>query len=139
MIMPNEVPKQSGLIVRSRLLERLEPEHYRRIRLLHAPAGFGKTEVAKRHRNNKAMTTERALLGISHNACQRGSHRAGIYRMSGEVPDEARKKIKAVLGSVLADAIAVVEYCKRKTINSKDVQFAIANQKNRTANPRIYS
>lgn len=102
-------------------------------------AGFNQSAVAKRHRNNKAVTTERALLGISHNACQRGTHRAGVYRMSGEVPDEARKKVKTVLEAVLKDAIAVVEYCKRNTITGNDVQFAIANQKNRTATPRIYS
>ncbi len=66
MIMPSEVPKQPGLIVRSRLLERLEPEHCRRIRLLHAPAGFGKTELARQFSEHSHHP--RALWLDLHNA-----------------------------------------------------------------------
>lgn len=47
MTTPSEASRKPGLIVRTRLLERLEPERCRRIRLLHAPAGFGKSELAR--------------------------------------------------------------------------------------------
>ncbi|HHW1564612.1 TPA: LuxR C-terminal-related transcriptional regulator [Pseudomonas aeruginosa] len=45
MTNPDEVSKESGLVVRPRLLERLDSG--RRIRLLCAPAGFGKSELAR--------------------------------------------------------------------------------------------
>ncbi len=47
MTSPSEASRKPGLIVRTRLLERLEPGRCRRIRLLHAPAGFGKSELAR--------------------------------------------------------------------------------------------
>lgn len=58
MTTPSDAPKKPDLVVRNRLISRLEPGHCRRIRLLQAPAGFGKSELARQfadHANQQPL------------------------------------------------------------------------------------
>lgn len=53
MTKPDDVSKDTGLVVRSRLLEKLASG--RRIRMLQAPAGFGKSELARQFAEHAAL------------------------------------------------------------------------------------
>lgn len=84
--------------------------------------GGGKTGakklVAKRHiRRN-------TIAGITKPAVRRLARRGGIKRISSEVYDATRERLKEYLGQMIGRAIVYMDYARRKTVTANDVVYA---------------
>jgi histone H4 len=78
-------------------------------------------------------TTPRKILrdniqGITKPAIRRLARRGGVKRISADIYEETRLDLKLFLQSILADIFAVVEMCKRKTVCTSDVVWALHRQ-----------
>jgi histone H4 len=78
-------------------------------------------------------TTPRKILrdniqGITKPAIRRLARRGGVKRISADIYEETRLDLKLFLQSILADICAVVEMCKRKTVCTSDVVWALHRQ-----------
>ena len=65
------------------------------------------------------------INGITKPAIRRLARRGGVKRISGGIYEETRGVLTIFLNSVLADAIAVTEHSKRKTVSALDVVYAL--------------
>ena len=78
-------------------------------------------------------TTPRKILrdniqGITKPAIRRLARRGGVKRISADIYEETRLNLKLFLQSILQDICAVVEMCKRKTVCTSDVVWALYRQ-----------
>jgi histone H4 len=78
-------------------------------------------------------TTPRKILrdniqGITKPAIRRLARRGGVKRISADIYEETRLNLKLFLQSILGDICAVVEMCKRKTVCTSDVVWALHRQ-----------
>lgn len=78
------------------------------------------------------------IQGITKPAIRRLARRGGVKRISAGIYEELRTSLRLYLEKVLADACAVTEMCKRKTVTTTDVVFALHRQ-GRAIYVRIYS
>lgn len=62
---------------------------------------------------------------ITNGSIKRIARRAGIPRISAPMYDETRIKLEKFIKELMKNAVTYQEYCRRKTINSKDVVAAL--------------
>ncbi|HSX81384.1 MAG TPA: histone H4, partial [Candidatus Saccharimonadia bacterium] len=80
----------------------------------------GQAEKGKRHRDFKDN-----ILGITKPAIRRLARRGGVKRISADVYEETRGKLKLFLAPIVMDAVALMEYARRKTVTVGDVNYAL--------------
>jgi len=56
------------------------------------------------------------------------ARRGGVKRISASIHEETRLNLKLFLQHLLSDICAVVEMCKRKTVCTSDVVWALHRQ-----------
>ncbi|KAM0717476.1 hypothetical protein Q7P37_007328 [Cladosporium fusiforme] len=88
-----------------------------------AGKGLGKS-MAKRHR--KILRDN--IQGITKPAIRRLARRGGVKRISAGIYEEIRTTLRQYLDRLLADVCAVTELCKRKTVTTTDVVYALHRQ-----------
>lgn len=76
-----------------------------------------------RHRNRLSKPT---LDRISRNSILRLARRAGVKRVERKLTTQIRLDLKEFLEDLLRDALTVMESAKRKTIDEKDVKYALS-------------
>jgi histone H3/H4 len=69
------------------------------------------------------------IQGITKPAIQRLAHMAGVVEMSGDIYEEVRLRIKALMDHVIADAVAMAEHSRRKRISADDISEAVRTVK----------
>ena len=79
---------------------------------------------AKRHRK----VIRDSIQGLTKPAIRRLVQRGGIPRLSGLVYEETRGVTKVFLENIIRDAVTATEHARRKTVQEKDVQFALERQ-----------
>ena len=68
------------------------------------------------------------IQGITKPAIRRLARRGGVKRISADIYEETRLNLKLFLQHLLSDICAVVEMCKRKTVCTSDVVWALHRQ-----------
>ncbi|KOB72738.1 Histone H4 [Operophtera brumata] len=90
--------------------------------------GLGKGG-ATRHRK-----VERdSIQGITKPAIRRLARRGGVMRISGLIYEETRGVLKVFLENVIRDAVTYTEHAQRKTVNNRDVVYALRRQRTKFA------
>ncbi|GAB7325850.1 hypothetical protein MBLNU13_g09921t1 [Cladosporium sp. NU13] len=79
---------------------------------------------AKRHR--KILRDN--ISGISKADIRRLARRGGVKRISATIYEEVRAELKHFLKKIMDDIAAIVEMCRRKTICTTDVVWALNRQ-----------
>jgi len=90
-------------------------------------------DLYKRLRLTNTTVTPRKVLrdniqGITKPAIRRLARRGGVKRISASIYEEIRLNLKTFLAHILGDICAVVEMCKRKTVCTSDVVWALHRQ-----------
>lgn len=67
-------------------------------------------------------------MGINKPTIRRLARRGGVKRISSSIYPEVRLQLRSYLQKLLMDICAVVEMCKRKTVCTTDVVFALQRQ-----------
>ena len=65
------------------------------------------------------------ITGITKPAIRRLARRGGVKRISAGIYDEVRMTLREFLQKVIFKACSVTEMCKRKTVTTTDVVFAL--------------
>lgn len=76
---------------------------------------------ARRHR--KVLRDN--IQGITKPAIRRLARRGGVKRISGEIYEETRARLKMNLERVIRDAVTYAEHAKRKTVTVLDVVYSL--------------
>ena len=87
-------------------------------------AGKGKGGELSKPKAQKKIKRDN-IKGFSDNAIERLGRKAGVERISAEVYDKIRQQTLEYLEKVLKDAVLVAEHSRRKTLQSKDVTYAL--------------
>lgn len=80
-----------------------------------------KKPAVKRHRR----ILRDNIQGVTNNALQRLSRKAGVVRASGVTYIMVRDDLKEYLTELIEDSCVVTEYGGRKTIKADDVKYAL--------------
>jgi histone H3/H4 len=67
-------------------------------------------------------------MGVTKPDIRRLARRGGIKRISGSIYNETRLVLRIYLEKLLFDMCAIVEMCKRKTVCTTDVVWALQRQ-----------
>lgn len=95
----------------------------KRHRYIHAYLPFLPINLPNFSFNSKILRDN--ITGITKPAIRRLARRGGVKRISAGIYEEVRMSLRAFLEKVLLDFCAVTEMCKRKTVTTTDVVFAL--------------
>lgn len=98
-----------------------QPSVYKMARGKGIGKGLGKGKVGRK-RKRKSVDV---IGGITKPSIRRLARRGGVKRISGDIYEETRNRLKAFLKDVVEKAVIYCEHAKRKTVTVLDVIYAL--------------